>query len=61
MANLLDCNFKVSKFKFKSHCYVLFRTNEGKGMNPLIPAAICYIISLLVFFFARIALASNNP
>ena len=38
VANILNCNIVVSKFKLQSCYYVYFWTNAlGKGMNPLIP------------------------
>ena len=37
VANVLDCNNQVNKFKLLSHNYIDFQTNMlGKGMNILI-------------------------
>ena len=39
IANVLDCDIVVSKFKLKLHYYVYFHNNTfGKGNNLLSPA-----------------------
>ena len=41
MANLPDCDIRVSEFELLSHYYIKFRTNTiEKDMNLLIPPAI---------------------
>ena len=41
MADMLDCNIRVSDFEFQSCYYIIFWTNTlGKVINLLIPAAI---------------------
>ena len=40
VANVLDCDTVMCKFKLQS-CYIPFRINTlGKGTNPFIPPAI---------------------
>ena len=51
MVKAMDCGFVVSEFDPQPRYYVHFRTNTlGKGMNPLIVLAICYIVPLLFFY-----------
>ena len=38
VANVLDCDSIVSKFKHQSHCYIYFQTTTlGKGINQPYP------------------------
>ena len=45
VANVLNCDIIVNKFKLQSCYYIHFQTNTlRKGMNPLIPLLDCNII-----------------
>ena len=51
VANVLDCNIVVRKFKHQLHDYVPFKTNTlGKVMNPFISPAMNWIEPLLYFY-----------
>ena len=51
MVKALDCGIVVRKFELQSSYYVHFQTNTlGKGMDPLIPPAIGWIVPLLSFW-----------
>ena len=46
MANVLDCDIIATDFKLQSSYYVHFWSfTFGKGMNPLIPPAMAWIVS----------------
>ena len=51
MANRLDYNIRVSKFKLQLHYYIHFQTNTlGKGMNYCISPALSSLVQLLFFY-----------
>ena len=50
-ANVMDCDIVIKEFEFQSRYYFHFWTNTfGKGMNPLIPLAMVWIVPLLYGF-----------
>ena len=51
MIKVLDFGLKVSVFELQSCYYVHFRTNTlRKGMNPIIPPVMGWIVSLPFFY-----------
>ena len=60
MANMMNYDIFISKFKIQSRYYVHFRTNTlGKGMNSFIPhLSVNYYHN---YTFTQIALALNSP
>ena len=60
VANMLDCNIVLNKFKVQSGYYIYFWTNTlWKDMNPFIPQP---WIKLFHFCFStKMNLALNNP
>ena len=50
MTKVLVCSLKINKFNLQLHCYIHFWTNTfWKGMNPIIPPAVSWKVSLLFF------------
>ena len=51
MVKVLDCILKVREFKLQLCYYIHFQTNTFvKGMKPLIPPAMGFIVSGLFFY-----------
>ena len=51
MTKVVDSSLNLSEFELQSLYYIHFRTiTHEKSMNPIIPPAMCEIISLHFFY-----------